>query len=1096
MLAAHTATTAKSDALADLAIVSATIVSGIPVGTYEMLEVEAHLNKQYANPYDPSYINVYAMFYGPGGIEVSVDGFYFVKHERNVVVDGCVGNFACESYTAHESSWRVRASFNTPGKWKCRLYALDTETASQYSEELKFSVEQSEQPGYVARADQRYLSRTTGEGYFPVGLNLGWAPSAVPEHGTNAYEEWMAQMKENEMNHARIWINSGWSISLQGYDEPTAEMFGLHDNQKDAAQLDRIFSLAVENGIDLTLSIFAPAAFENTNWTDRNGWYSGNGGPLNYPFELFFEQNDVHVKNHLRYVMARWGYSNRLLGYELWNEVDAIAQDEHNVFTPPGNPACDTPQERYDIVRDWHNRMFEFMRNADPYHHLLCTSTRFFSEQGEVHDLIAEITADIVQSHQYHTAYQEFDLQMDGTDVAAKMINWFSKPHIHGETGLDENPALLNDLDPHGMDVHASNWSSILSGSFGNMQQWWWDNYIDESFSGLFHRYKGVSKYSSVMADYVSSEYLPGHHQFDSGVKCSYLQERRQSKHVFGWIQLLNHRRNLILQSSYAPYVESLNPAHKPPAPGSTWVVVPVRDFNREYVVEWIDPATGELIQTETITSELLNETFLSYWVNWLFVLPDINLPQSFFTLPHDADKYKGFLRLQVPNGVLASSAMGDVAFHCYLDCNIDGWQSGDLVEFSYPTTERPIVVNQDGTKIYYVNSNLIVNSIYWDVQTSTWKWSNLGNACAGVSTNIVMDVNGDLYYGDLWNGMRRCYQANGSYHMQNLAYAASDVLGPLTYNPLAHQVYYRSMDTRLKGIWWNWGSSTWSSTDMNGASGDNVSSYGLAVGPSGQVFYRTTDNAIHSLWYDGNGWSWSELAQTGNGAFNEICTDNVGKVFFVHEDGGVNCIYPENGNWYWSGLNNAETSQAYGHLTVADGRVYYHDMEHHINFLYFQNGQWYKSSMGGATIPFPARHVSMAADDSGQLFYVDLYGRIRRLAYRNQCDPPSEWVLKESSSEVVENGIESMSFSDEVIRVGVYPNPVSDILYVRFRSDAHARVSLCSIEGRVVRVGVAREGYLRLEVGDLVAGCYVLRVELTDGEEWSELVFVDSGAP
>src|SRR5690606_12081383 len=83
-------------------------------------------------------------------------------------------------------------------------------------------------------------------------------------------------------------------------------------------------------------------------------------------------------KNQLLYIIGRYGYSDHIMAWELWNEVDWT----------DGYKAAD--------VFTWHQEMSQFMKENDPYSRLVTTSYK--GETGGAYNLA---TIDYVNPHSY-----------------------------------------------------------------------------------------------------------------------------------------------------------------------------------------------------------------------------------------------------------------------------------------------------------------------------------------------------------------------------------------------------------------------------------------------------------------------------------------------------------------------------------------------------------------------------------------------------------------------------------------------------------------------------------------------------------------------
>ena len=156
---------------------------------------------------------------------------------------------------------------------------------------------------------------------------------------------------------------------------------------------------AEAHGIYVMLTIQNHGPFsleENTQWAD-NPYNAENGGPLNHPLEFFTDDTARELfRQRLRYVVARWGWSTHLLAWELWNEINLVA----NALDP-------------DVVA-WHQEMARELLALDPYDHMVSTSVSLGSEQSPLWAL-PEIA--FTQSHTYN-----WPLLWDTADSALHLL--------------------------------------------------------------------------------------------------------------------------------------------------------------------------------------------------------------------------------------------------------------------------------------------------------------------------------------------------------------------------------------------------------------------------------------------------------------------------------------------------------------------------------------------------------------------------------------------------------------------------------------------------------------------------------------------------
>ena len=168
------------------------------------------------------------------------------------------------------------------------------------------------------------------------------------------------------------------------------------------------------------------------------------------------------VKRRLRYSVARWGWTENLVAWELWNEIDNM---DH--FDSRASAA-------------WHQEMGAYLRKIDPWKHLITTSWRDRKTFA-----VPEI--DIVQGHSYFGP--EFDAAEYSLEDTDHLMSGFGKPFFFGEQGI-EGPVSV---DPEGKHFHDCLWATAMSGAAGTGMYWWWHNYI-ETYD-LYHQYAGVAKF-------------------------------------------------------------------------------------------------------------------------------------------------------------------------------------------------------------------------------------------------------------------------------------------------------------------------------------------------------------------------------------------------------------------------------------------------------------------------------------------------------------------------------------------------------------------------------------------------------------------------
>jgi hypothetical protein len=206
--------------------------------------------------------------------------------------------------------------------------------------------------------------------FVPIGLNIAWPPTHDPKNATAYYTEYFSDLAANGGNFARIWLGP----SLVNSFNPLALLRTNCTADKDAAALvDTVVSAAELHGIKLLLSLdsfngLCPSfASGNCRW-DMSVYNAKNGGPLRGPAGYLGFWTDAAAKATfkalLTFAAERWGTSQAIFGWELFNEVDAAGFD-----LPTGFYA-------------WHREMAACLRAADKGRHLITESFGIVEVRG------------------------------------------------------------------------------------------------------------------------------------------------------------------------------------------------------------------------------------------------------------------------------------------------------------------------------------------------------------------------------------------------------------------------------------------------------------------------------------------------------------------------------------------------------------------------------------------------------------------------------------------------------------------------------------------------------------------------------------------
>jgi endo-1,4-beta-mannosidase len=194
----------------------------------------------------------------------------------------------------------------------------------------------------------------------------------------------------------------------------------------------------------------------DANW-DSNPWNKKNGGWLSTPDEFFTNPRALaQTKAKYRYIIARWGYSTAVMAWELFNEVENTDSYTH---------------KHQDEIAAWHRAMANFIRQQDPYKHLITTSSDL--------QLAMWQDMDFYQPHRYTSDPLSAAVLPDPRKL--------EKPIFFGEFGPSKG--MIKD---QGEWLRKALWAGAVSGAGGAPQYWAWTS-IDRRLSSPVSRDSGQS---------------------------------------------------------------------------------------------------------------------------------------------------------------------------------------------------------------------------------------------------------------------------------------------------------------------------------------------------------------------------------------------------------------------------------------------------------------------------------------------------------------------------------------------------------------------------------------------------------------------------
>ncbi len=272
------------------------------------------------------------------------------------------------------------------------------------------------------------------------------------------------------------------------------------------------------------------------------------------------------------YIAARWGYSTAIHSWELNNEG------------PPDDPS------HYQLAQDF----ARFMHQTNSHPHLVTTSFwsgwqgNFFGNHQQYPDIGYADVHEYIQDKQEATHLPEWQINRG----AEYYQNPIGKPVMRGETGIgrpgDDFYELLKQPND-GAWYHNLLWSQLGPNVVYNPNYWWSDHIkqIDmPAVSRAFYRFVSsldvnTGGYSGLdTASDNSSLWITG-------------QKNPVTGKAFLWIQNKGHTWPTTLKDS----------ASRTPAAQSGTITLTLKPQTTTYQIEWWDTDTGQVTDTDSITS-------------------------------------------------------------------------------------------------------------------------------------------------------------------------------------------------------------------------------------------------------------------------------------------------------------------------------------------------------------------------------------------------------------------------------------------------------------------------------------------------------------
>ena len=430
------------------------------------------------NPYDYQAIQLVLTIITPSSNEIQVRAFWYRPYESLALIGGTIDEQGFYQGGQEMVRWEPGGFNHYRARYRVKesglhSYTLKVIIAQEVVQETtgSFEAEVAMSPSkgliQVDPVNKKNFVFQDGSFYSPNGVNLGWWSSTKASHD---YANWFMFLNQNNGNYARIWM-ANWSFSLH------KDSYSNFDTRQSIAiRLDHVFSLAEQHDIYIMLTLLNHGQFSavtNPEWSE-NVYNKARGGMLDFPIQFFYNAEAKQwYQNELLYIISRYGHSENLFSWELFNEVDWI--DGYSAIA----------------VTQWHSEMATFLKNNDPYVHMVSTSYKYTF--GTAAYSLASIDFGAVHSYGYYDVhfYQKLLGEID------TLWNRYQKPMFFGEIGIDwQSGQSSYHTDFTGVTIRQGAWGGIMA-SAGGAHHWWWDSWFERY--NMWPMLKGAGAYLKEM---------------------------------------------------------------------------------------------------------------------------------------------------------------------------------------------------------------------------------------------------------------------------------------------------------------------------------------------------------------------------------------------------------------------------------------------------------------------------------------------------------------------------------------------------------------------------------------------------------------------
>jgi hypothetical protein len=406
---------------------------------YGKTEFNVQLKADWQNPYLQEDIALDLLLSSPSGKKLTLPCYYESGSSGTV------------------SLWKARFAPREKGLYTYVFELKKKGILISSSQQAHFISYPSGMNGFLHSKSNWVLQFDSGKPFRGLGEDIAWESRAsddskffktLHENPKYNYEYMLRSLAKHGGNFFRTWISSfNLPIDWQrGFNSNRYQPSDKYFNPSAIAKMDRLTELCDSLHIFMMLTLGEGAA------SIRAGGFS----PTSSDF-FVNPKSKQRYKDRLRYFIARWGYSPSIAAWELFNEVDNVQ------FGNKNKPIS------ADSIVQWHDEMSTYIKQTDPYGHLVTTSISHRDLKG----LNSLANIDINQKHIYKNT-----ASIPGTIIRYEKN--FGKPYVIGEYGYEWDWSKNFDDFAGEMDSDYKRglWYGLFSPTPILPMSWWWE-YFD-----------------------------------------------------------------------------------------------------------------------------------------------------------------------------------------------------------------------------------------------------------------------------------------------------------------------------------------------------------------------------------------------------------------------------------------------------------------------------------------------------------------------------------------------------------------------------------------------------------------------------------------